>query len=107
MHGARHAHSELDLVGVRIRFRFRVGSRVSVRVIYQRARLTQTELRSSCQPGTWSVAPTQTAPEGWTVAGKAVRLAKASEARSVLVLTWSATPASEMLMSVIELFDGK
>jgi hypothetical protein len=27
--------------------------------------------------------------------------------RSVLVLTWSATPASEMLMSVIELFDGK
>ena len=28
-------------------------------------------------------------------------------ARSVFVLTWSATPASEMLMSVIELFEGK
>ena len=41
------------------------------------------------------------------LAGEAVfRLAKERGARSVLS-TWSATPAREMLMSVIELFEGK
>ena len=59
----------------------------------------------SGQPEAWSTAQAEgTGEMDWRAV---FRLAKARGARSVLVLTWSATPASEMLMSVIELFDGK
>ena len=55
----------------------------------------------------WSMAPAD-GPGEMDWRGKhSLWLAKASGARSVLVLTWCATPAREMLMSVIELFDGK
>ena len=60
VHGARHAHSELDLVRFRVRFRVRVGIRVRVRVIYQQH---EADLNATEEPEAWSVAPTQTAPE--------------------------------------------